>query len=187
MQTLLNIYIALTVLNALFYIVYTVVKFGFQKSVSMTFYELPYEPLNLHVWFRCTVGSIATMMILCGWQEPLFIISGIGLFQVTIFPRVKVGWKKVIHTIGAVIWVVSAFVGILVHYEFNNCSIMYVVGFALCIICILVIEYIERQIKKLKNTTYTHFKKKIINTSLFWIEILAMVMIVVYFLYVNNN
>jgi len=128
--TIQNIALIILVINCLLYVGYIVYRYGIQKSISMSFYNLP---RRLQPWFRAFIWIMSACIIVIGWFELAYIISGIGLSIVGIFPRVKVGWKKKIHVAWAIVWMVAGFMSILIHYNFNYQGwhqIAYFVSFA---------------------------------------------------------
>jgi hypothetical protein len=116
---------------ALSYVTTVWIKYGIQKSISTTFYELPYDR---KLTFRLFMFSLSIGIII-GGNLPLFYVSGILLSLVGIFTRIKVKWKKIIHLIGAIGGIVFAYIGLIYYY---NLWIESIIVLNVCILFIFI-------------------------------------------------
>lgn len=102
----------------LMYISYIWGKFGIQKSISISFYDLVWRDRNI---FRFFIWILSASIIVngIGLDTPLFFISGGLLSLVGIFTRIKVRWKYYIHMVGAIGGIISCAIGVVL-LNFNT-------------------------------------------------------------------
>jgi hypothetical protein len=107
-----NIALLTGIADFLIYVAFIWGRYGIQRSISISFYDLP---MDYKIIFRLFIWILSAAIFLCGigWENPLFFISGPLLSLVGIFTRIKVKWKYVIHMIGAIGGIISCFVAVM--------------------------------------------------------------------------
>jgi len=130
--------IIIAIVDFVLYVAYIWGRYGIQKSISISYYDLP---AGSRVLFRVFIWILSLAVILSGigWDNGLFFTSGAMLSLVGIFSNIKDKDKFVIHMIGAIggiatcfcaifyesaivgIWtLVSAFVLLSIVFQFGN-------------------------------------------------------------------
>lgn len=80
------------------YVLYVFYKYGVQKSVSWSFFEMKHD---LKWTFRFVVIFMA-ISISYTFQEWYFYVGTVLMSLVGLFPRCESGWKRVVHLMGAI-------------------------------------------------------------------------------------
>jgi hypothetical protein len=111
LELIKNIALLLGIVDFLEYISYIWGRYGIQKSISISFYDLEWRYRNT---FRFFIWILATAIILSGigWGSPAFLISGLLLSLVGIFSRIQTKWKFIIHMVGAIGGILGCYIGI---------------------------------------------------------------------------
>lgn len=107
-----NVGLLIGISDFLLYVAFIWGRYGIQRSISISFYDLPMK--NKFV-FRLFIWILSSAIIISGigWGSPMFLISGLLLSLVGIFTHIKVKWKFKIHMIGAIGGILSCAIGIL--------------------------------------------------------------------------
>jgi hypothetical protein len=113
LELIKNIALMLGVVDFLVYVSYIWGRYGIQRSISISVYDLP---VNHQYIFRMFIWILSLAIILTGigWGSPLFLISGSLLSLVGIFCHVKTKWKFHIHMVGAIGGILACFAGVMV-------------------------------------------------------------------------
>jgi hypothetical protein len=147
------------------YIVYIVIKYGIQTSVSESYYKLPRNRQWLFTVFTWTYSLLALIIGLELKDTPLVFLSASGIFMVGTAPAFHSKDGK--HTLEGIVHTVGASVGILFMFIYIGIDLGY---WYIALIFTLL-------------TAISYFIKVIKNNYLWWIEIYAyMSLNVVYYL-----
>jgi hypothetical protein len=112
LELIKNIALLLGIVDFLVYVSYIWGKYGIQKSISISVYDLPVKyrfTFRIFIW----ILSLAIILAGIGWGSPVFFISGALLSLVGIFTHIKTKWKFIIHMIGAIGGILTCFTGIM--------------------------------------------------------------------------
>jgi hypothetical protein len=93
------------------YVAYIWGRYGIQKSISISFYDLPPENRIVFRVFIWTL-SLSIMLSGIGWKSPMFFASGLLLSLVGVFSDIKVKWKFTVHLTGAIGGILSCWIGL---------------------------------------------------------------------------
>ena len=112
LELLKNIALLLGITDFLVYVSYIWGRYGVQKSISISVYDLP---VKYQYTFRFFVWILSAAIILAGigWGSSIFLISGSLLSLVGFFCHIKTKWKYHIHMVGAIGGILTCFAGIM--------------------------------------------------------------------------
>lgn len=103
----LAIILALAILTL--YLVYVVGRYGWKQSISASFYETGWL-------FQSTLMAVAILVIV-GTQSNLFVIAGVLLQAVGVYPNFKDKREAILHSIGAYGSGLFSLIGIYIYYN----------------------------------------------------------------------